>query len=61
MCDDAVDEKYFNKIIFINDRRMYQVITSNNLFKHFSLTMFGEPVPHGLSARPRVWAGPTKG
>ena len=22
---------------------------------------FGEPVPHGLSARPRVWAGPTKG
>ena len=39
MCDDAVDEKYFSKIIFINDRRMYQVITSNNLFKHFSLTM----------------------
>ena len=22
---------------------------------------FGEPVPHGLSARHRVWAGPTKG
>ena len=22
---------------------------------------FGESVPHGLSARPRVWAGPTKG
>ena len=22
---------------------------------------FGEPVPHGLSARPRVWTGPTKG
>ena len=21
---------------------------------------FGEPVPHGLSARPRVWVGPTK-
>ena len=21
---------------------------------------FGEPVPHGLSARHRVWAGPTK-
>ena len=22
---------------------------------------FGEPVPHDLSAHPRVWAGPTKG
>lgn len=36
MWDDAVDEKYISKIIFINNRRLYQ----NNHTKSFCLSTF---------------------
>ena len=37
------------------------IVTVGSLPQLIGFIRFGEPVPHGLSARPRVWAGPTKG
>ena len=43
---------YYNQLVFITVGTLPQLI---------GFIRFGEPVPHGLSARHRVWAGPTKG
>ena len=42
-------------------RFLYIIIYVGSLPQLIGFIRFGEPVPHGLSARPRVWAGPTKG
>ena len=42
-------------------RLVESIIIVGTLPQLIGFIRFGEPVPHGLSARHRVWAGPTKG
>ena len=49
------------KLSYIAPHKHTDYITVGSLPQLIGFIRFGEPVPHGLSARPRVWAGPTKG